>query len=342
VFQLRADAGHPLVAAELGTDLGQAHLPWLRRRKIDSLFLLRASPQPPEQRLYDKVWHAQRLALNDVVDALVRRGIPAIVFKGAESFLRYYGGSAINVMNDLDILIPTEDLAQGKATLRDLGYEQAIWDPDEGVLALRSAETTNALEGRHYELAPFSKLAVIELEDDEEEAASRCGVWPIVSTEAQRLVVLEIDVHHGVARNISGAQFFDRAVASALGIGMTMSSADHLWFTTSRYYAEVAFHGKRSLRDLSHLSAMLKAGSINWDVVLRAHHDYRLGPSLYYFFVFLGFLNPNSIPTEIYEVTSPSGGSYSRDRGPLLEELFGDLGGPRLSAAVTMIRNVLA
>lgn len=67
------------------------------------------------------------------------------------------------------------------------------------------------------------------------------------------LLVIEIDVHHGIASDVESESFFERAVPSVHGVASTMSPTDHVWVVTSRLYNEVSLYGMNSLRSFAYV-----------------------------------------------------------------------------------------
>jgi hypothetical protein len=144
---------------------------------------------------------------------------------------------------------------------------------------------------------------------------------PLWVVGGQPYVVLEVDVHHGLAADIESAPFFQRAVNSIYPNALTLSSGDHLWFTISRYYNEVALHGKRSLRDFAYSAALIHSAP-DWDRVLTAASEYSLHPSLYYYLYFLNKITSARVPSEVLNELFPVSKVRLRDWGWQIGKLF--------------------
>jgi hypothetical protein len=303
--------------------LAETDVPRLIESKIDSLLSFALSETPARQRLYEKVWAVQHDVLRDAVTALDSASISSVIYKGAEFFARCYESRPLSIVNDIDLLVGEPQVSAVKKVLSAHGFQQARFDPDSGSLVdLDLAELAN-IEDRHYELVPFRTTRTLHLEEDETELARQWNRHPLWVVRDTVIVVVELDVHHAVAADLSGDEFFQRAVPSSLGFGQTMSIADHVWFTTSKYYMEVALHGKTSLRDFAYVAPLLGQPELDWDVVLAAAKEYELRPSLYYYLSFLDMLAGNVIPAKVLSQLNPKHGMRYRDWGWQLAKLLG-------------------
>jgi hypothetical protein len=294
----------------------------LRDRKIDSLYYLCESELSPIQLMYDAAWRQQRSAVCDVISAFQQQGIEALTFKGAEFLASFMHGHAISRMVDCDLLLRRHDVNRARATMFEAGFRQTRPVPVAGKFLDADIAEIAETESRHYELFPFSKLVLLESTAVDPLVASGEVFDPVFLVNGKLYLRLTIDLHHGVATDIGADQFFDRSVPSSLGRGSTFSSADHLWFTTSRYYHEVALYGKRSLRDLVFVGMLLHRMPINWNVVLSAAAEYDFRPSLYYLFAYLKTLTAAPIPDAVLDELCPNRGSRQRDWGWQLGVLF--------------------
>lgn len=300
-------------------EAGVPFLEHLRNRRIESLLYIGAEIAPPIQRLYTKVWQHQREALLTFLNEAARVGMRPIVFKGAELFSRYYPGG-LCLLNDLDVLVRPDELGRAKKVLYGMDYRQAV--VDESVrLVDRDIGEIAEIEGSHYELASFKRLLEISVTDDELSFAKGWQDHPLWVVGDRCYVEIDFDVHHGVAYDVTGEEFFGRAVPSALGVGETMSVADHLWLTTSRFYNEVAAHGKSTLRDFAYAGALLTEPRIDWDVVTGAAEKYENGPTLYYFLYFLKAIG-GVVPEAVLRDLDPARCSRACDWGWQLGRLF--------------------
>lgn len=134
--RLRAMARSGVVDWEALLRLANAHLCsplWFVRLRQDGLL----EELPKELQQYLACLHDANLernlefrkALGEVLDALNRRGINALLLKGAATFVDdLYGDSGARIMGDLDVLVPAGREGEAELVLRELGYE-AIPDP---------------------------------------------------------------------------------------------------------------------------------------------------------------------------------------------------------------------
>ena len=301
------------------------HIDVLAGRKIDSLLYLGYSLKSPIQNVYDTVWGIQNKWLNILVNRLIESSVSPIIFKGGELLNAYYRSRALGCLADLDILVDRKDLGVAKQCLYSMGFRQSTLDRGSETLVDLDILDIARIESTHYELAPFSKFEEIELEEEEFKCAQKNQPYPLQIIDGKCFVIVQFDIHHRVASDIESDGFFKRAIPSALGCGLTMSPADQIWFMTSRYYNEVAIHGKRSLRDFAYLAPIISRSDISWDIVLSAARIYELRPSLYYYLSFLDKLAGNIIPSEVFDELLPSKGIRSRDWGWQLSKLFDEI-----------------
>jgi hypothetical protein len=308
-------------ASRFGAKAPAGHVSRLRDLKIDSLYYLAAGEGRVVQQLYDSLWNVQAAGCAEVLGALEQAGVMAIVFKGAD-FLHRYWTSALSWMADVDILVPRDSLGLARAVLYKLGFRQAKFSRQHGVLLDADVIELSEVEGRHYELFPFCRLDPIGLNEEGMKLARRREELPLVVEEGQAFAIVEVDLHHKVTLDVESEPFFERARPSSFGHGLSMSAADHLWFTTSRLYNEVAIHGKRSLRDFAFLLTLLASEEVEWDVVVASAQQYQLHASLYYYLRFVFELSGFSPPSDVLDSVIPLGTSRLRDWGWQLGSLF--------------------
>lgn len=296
---------------------------WLARRQIDSLLYIYRKTVCPPQRVYDRLWSIQRSALQEVVELLDGDGVPAIVFKGAEFLAGGYEPHSIGAMVDVDILVPRASIIKTKGLLTALGFRQASYDYSSNEFRDMLPSGVEQQERNHYELVPFSKVCDVAIEDEEVEWSSRRdSSSPLFFAGDSWRAIVSVDVHHGVAANIGGEYFLENAVSSAIGKGLAMRPADHVWLTVSRLYNEVALNGKLSLRDFAYVGPLISQRRVDWDIVLSGARRFRLASSLYYYLAFLSALSDGLIPREVVLALSPSKNGRSRDWGWQLSRLF--------------------
>lgn len=310
------------VAALLLTEEVRARLV---QAKIDGLERLAGCTSTPLQRVYDRVWQVQLAATEEAISRLGGHGIDPLLFKGVEIAARYLHGHMPSMMGDVDMLVPRQQLGAARAALFSLGYRQAEYDQDRGALVDADVSDIARVEGSHYELFPFRRMQAFELDADEL-AALRAAPRraPVFLTDArQACLIVELDIHHGVALDIETAPLLARSQQSVQDGARTLSHADHLWVTTARYYNETAVHGKRTLRDFTYVIALLRDAVMDWDIVLDAAHQYELHPGLFYYLSFASSLFSNSpVPADVLADLDPRRGSRLRDWGWQLGPLF--------------------
>lgn len=312
----------PPSAAQCLSSTEEDQVEALRLRDIDSLLYVGCGLDTAAQVLYDKVFGLQQRWLRVLVDRLIEEGISPMIFKGAEILTRFYGSRALGMLSDSDILIDRRELGIAKRVLESMGFRQGRFEVKSGQLREYDILDIAAAESQHYELVPFRMIDLLEVSEEEFILIEEWQSYPVSIVDGRCKVVVEFDVHHRVASDLDCHEFFERSIPSALGRGVTMSLADHLWFTTSRYYSEVANHGLRSLRTFAYLAPMLASAEVDWDVVLGAARVHELRPSLYYYLFFLDRLAGGVMPGEVLDELSPERGSRLRDWGWQLSQLL--------------------
>jgi hypothetical protein len=305
-----------------------AHLPKLRAAGLDGLYYLATDSNGAEQRVLNRLWKCQRAAWDQFDDCARTTGITCLAFKGAALVRRFFGNNALGAMADVDLLVKRDQAMRCIPVLYDLGYIPGYLDTNAGRLTYRDVVDIASHETEHYELVPYCRLEALDLRDDELAAAIRIDHQALRVIDDRAFAVIELDIHHQVATDIPTDQFFDRAVV--LKNSASLSDADHLWFGLSRLYAEVALHGKVSLRDFAYIGPLLTAGEIAWDVVLNAASEYELRPGLFYFLRFLGQLTNGAVPNGVLKELNPTSGARARDWGSQISKLL-DLVEPPLA-----------
>lgn len=301
-----------------------SELDGLEAAGLDSLYFLAFDDSHPRQLLFDAVWARQRAACEEVQAAASAAGIECLLFKGAAHLDRWFGGRALGCMTDVDLLVRRSDAVRIIPILYSLGYQPGYLE--NGRLLLRDVQEIGAHEAEHYELVPYNRLEAVPL-SEEVVGACQSVRRPALSVAPTAITMrVELDVHHGVASDVDANGLFTRAVTAA-GF-RTFSDADHVWFGLSRLYAEVALHGKTSLRDLAYLGPIVARGDIDWDVVLDYAREYELRPGLYYFLSFLDDLADGPVPPTVLAELHPANGARHRDWGWQLGKLLGGLDPP--------------
>jgi hypothetical protein len=294
----------------------------LARIRLDSLVHLGCGGDSPRQRLYDAVWKRQRAALLETVEALASASVRSLIFKGAEHLERWYDSRSLSFLGDVDLLVDRPDIVEVQRVLFGLGYRPGGYVPGEG-WADRDIADVGKIEAEHYQLPPFAKTVDFELDDELLAELPEDGQRPVFRAGERTLLLLELDVHHGVATDVEPEQFFERAVPSTFGVGSTFCAADHVWVTLSRLYVEVALHDKRVLRDFAYLVPLIAGSEVEWPVVVQVAESMELRPHLFYFLSFVDLLAEGSVPADVLAALDPALGVRDHDWGWQLGKLLG-------------------
>src|ERR1700761_164256 len=324
VYLLRWCATQERLSKKQRTDLirrGKPYLPWLKTRKIDSLFYLATESPSSAQSAYDKIFLVQHNALLELLGEFESSDCRVIVFKGAEHIAARYGKRALGCLCDIDILVMRPMLEAAKAILYRLGYRQAYFDMANATLADLDVRDIAQIESEHYQLAPFAKLVDIQLDEQEWALLPATPGSAVRRVGDQLKVQLEVDLHFQISSDHMPQALWDRAVPSTMGIGETFSDTDHLWFTLSRHYSEVALHGKYSLREFAYVLPVLYQSPIDWEVVLTANNEMGLSPGLYYYLSFFDYVY-QSVPASVLSELHPLKCTRMCDFGWQLGRMF--------------------
>ena len=253
--------------------------------------------------------------------ALSERGVEVLVFKGADFHLRYFDSQPLGAMADVDVLVRRADVEATREALFGLGFRHGLYDAYLG--RPRYFPREEADDPDHYEIGGLLRPEPFELSRAEAEAVEANAVpvpmW--LADDGATCLAVGFDVHHGVASNLPGEGFIERGRPGVGGAGLSMCAGDLLWVTLARYYTEVAVDRKRSLRDLAYAIALLRE-PIDWDEVVRAVTEHRLGSALYYYLSTLRRTFGADVPDEVLRATHPLHTPRLRDWGWQLGVLF--------------------
>lgn len=318
-------------------------LPMLQSRRLDSLYYLAVDPDSPTQQAYEYIWSQQRAHACIALRAMTEARVDVHVFKGIEFIERHFGGRALSLSSDVDILVPQPDIAKAKSVLRELGYGQSDFDRKRGVMLPRAEDEIRQYEENSNELYAFNKVIVLPEALPESIADSvadfRHPVWHI---DGRHYLIISIDVHHTLSRNLDLSDVYRRAVPSSLGVAKTLSPEDHFWFMALRYYLEVGVHGEgKKLRPLAYLCAMMRSG-LAWPTVIEQVAQLKSEAALYYMTAFVAKLTGSDMPA-ILERVDPRAHSRVRDWGWQMPKLFGfvDRLPPEFETSVAGFRDLL-
>lgn len=307
--------------AKIPTD-ATPHLDALAARDIDSLHYLQYDVHAPAQRLYDKVWAARRAALESAIARCVDHGVVPLVWKGAEFLARYCAPHAIGALGDLDLLVARSQLGEARHALVQAGFRTTELAAD-GSWRPRSPFDDPARLMEAIALPHLRTTVAIDL-DAAERAATRFLPHGTLTDDHTRLIV-SIDLHHNaIASGFPIELISERAESSRLVNARAFVAEDHLWLCALRYYMEVAHSGKRSLRHLAYLIALLESetGTLDWDEVVRCACRFRAAPPLYYTLGLIARLRDKLVPGEVLEGLDPARADRTCDVGWQVGLLF--------------------
>lgn len=294
----------------------------LKEKQIDSLYYFQFDPLNRQQQFYEWVWGIQTQCLQKVLDALNKEGISYLIFKGAEFIGRYYDHKPINLVYDIDFLVPQKEIMKVQSIMHSLGYHYGSIDPGSFKYEYLDIHEAGKIMQYHYELPSLSKPITTSLPESFSEFCTENPTFSVWHDQYKTIVFAEFDFHYQLALDVVGDEVFDRKVASIYPGAYTLNPADSLWFTLSKYYNEVALHGKSSLRDFVYLIALLNNESIDWKIFLSSVREYKLHHSTYYFLFFCNLFLQKPVPEEIFSELDPLKNNRLKDWGWQIEKLF--------------------
>jgi hypothetical protein len=301
------------------------HEGFLRSREIDSLLYLASGYLTVAQRVYDTIWKHQLETLRAVVCNLETAGIPTLIFKSAELTHAAFDSHSLGLCTDVDILVPRKSVPEARRRLFCMGFRQAHFQRETGELIDFDIEVTAKTDLTHYELPFFRLLVEIDLDEEAKAFVKEINDQPLFIVNGKAILIVEVDPHHGISREIKSEPLFERSVPSCHGVGRTFSAADHLWFNLTRLYTEVGIHGKDSFRPIAYTLPVIASDEVDWDVVSQVAAELSLGTSLYYYLQFADWLAPGHVPAELLHSLHPTRSSRLRDWGWQLNKLLDDV-----------------
>lgn len=298
------------------------HLEFLHAKKLDSLYYIDSAPQCPEQSFYDRYLTLQRGELGRLADELERRGIRAIVIKGAELCARYYGSHSLAFLGDIDILVSPSDAWETKKILMEMGHVQGNYV--EGVLTPSGPVDIAQIESSHYELFPFSKVCPIGQLDEVQQAVALSKPYRFSRRGSDWDALVKFDVHHNLMMGMDVGPMWQRAVPSVVSPSMlTLCPSDHLWFIIHRTYLETALGIMRHLRSLAYVAPLFGREAIDWELLIHSASTYDGAPALYYWLAFLELgCAPGTLPDFVLSTLGPRVPSGKHDMGWQIGKLF--------------------
>jgi hypothetical protein len=300
-------------------------LDYMKTKRIYGLGALGAPGDDPLLHVFEKVWEAQKSALNEVIGELGRTGIDLIVYKGAEVNERHGRSVPYTFRGDIDVLVRPSDAAKAKRVMGDLGYVQANFDTVGMKLAPIAADRIAAIEKDCYSLVSFARLLKIPI-DPRLMVPGVESCYPFYVVDDGILLVVAIDLATGLDQSIPAGPLFDHSIDSPHVGARALRLEEHLWYLCTMFYVQVNQHRhNHKLSQMSDLSLLLSdSHELDWDVVVSKAHKLEILPSMYYTLAYLSALAPKPlIPSSILERLVPTDGSRARDYGWQIHKLLG-------------------
>lgn len=192
----------------------------------------------------------------EIVDALDAAGVPALLLKGSALVETAYPDPALREMLDLDILVPTGQLAAASASLADLGYrpEPAANGSDQGS---------------------------VQLATDQHHGPALVG--------SERLLAVELHQHLTIAgegRRFDIEDMWRRASPAGSGAHLLPASDDlllHVCLHFTRNRIGGSYRNRHTGGALAQISdvARIVEGPVDWERLSASARSYGLGPRVF-------------------------------------------------------------
>lgn len=289
----------------------------LRETSVDSLYYLASGTDGGgRQPLYQRIADAQSAFAGEVTSALVAEGILPLIYKGTELRPRLLSGAALSTSTDVDVLVEPSQLERTRRSLQEQGFRHAEYSPRTGELWELSRQKVADHEARHRELYPLCRLVPFALDAAELALTGTVELTPLFAWRGQGKLLQVIDLHHSLFSRMETDSLFARAEPGAIPGALTLSTTDHVWTTALRFYLESnVAHADPKHRDLFYLAALLNAGGVDWDLLVRIISEADLRPSCFYTLRILASLNVGDVPPGVLDALHVRRGSSLMDFG---------------------------
>jgi Uncharacterised nucleotidyltransferase len=192
----------------------------------------------------------QSAKLREILVALDRRNIPAIVMKGAALSEMLYQAAGLRPMLGIDLMVPSSELTAAARVLAELGYAS-----DE------SYQEADWYRSHHHHLAPL--------------------------LSSDRSVIVEL--HHELASpqanlSIPTNELWKRARAARIACAPALVLAPEDLILGICAHVAISKRFVKSLRDLAEIGAVIQLhrSEINWNQLVRTAHEWRAARCAYY------------------------------------------------------------
>lgn len=249
---------------------------WFERRELGSLFSPLHEGGTSFSAACSFLWRIQCDALENLARA-IGDDISYAFFKGADVTRRYFPEQPIGFMDDIDLLVAEEHAEDLIAVLYSLGYRRLIRD-ESGHYSRMPYSAITSMEARHYELVPFVLGLNVQVPEHLLQPLARHARDTFGISELGAFVYVKIDVHLKPVLDICADDLLQNAerFQSSSATFSHVADSDYMWLLPGKYYAEVMWHKKTSLRELFYLGHIAKGGRVDWVHALRRARQHGL------------------------------------------------------------------
>ncbi|HEX3479150.1 MAG TPA: nucleotidyltransferase family protein [Kofleriaceae bacterium] len=268
--QVEAIAAELLHAWQVAPVVVPAFLRWIRPEHRDGprVALLRA-----RARAAQVFAELQRERILELVRAFEAAGISYALLKSAALRFQIYAQPEQRCGEDIDLLVARRDLGSARRVVEGLGYEPAQWNEARRRYERADPQLRQLVEAQHHELGfSIRRERVHSLPEQTRDAvfaqlALRPWLWHL--TPAGELATdMMVDVHHGLALDISGDALLATRRRAVLGgaLAWVPSPAWSMFYSIYKLYWEGVHHyreGVHHYADLTRLAPTLDAGDVD-------------------------------------------------------------------------------
>ncbi|SDQ29258.1 nucleotidyltransferase family protein [Pseudovibrio sp. Tun.PSC04-5.I4] len=291
----------------------------LFKRRIDSLYFRQFEPQAAQQAFYQLVFDAQRKAFQEVNTAAIAKGCSICAYKGLNYIHNVLDDVPINMMHDIDLVVPVNHVPVIKTILREQGYIQGDLVQETLQILPQSESYLKDYDSNNYELYAFTKLI-----DVPEAATSNMLQGPVYAVSSDRKIAISFDIHVAPSLDIGPEIIWERAWDAPSLKAQCTDITVQVWLSALRYYNEVALNQRRrNIRELAYITSAISRYTLDWELLQKLTHSYETHPPIWYTFAFLKNTFGLDIPPNILEKLHPQVGNRTFDFGWQYPKLFG-------------------
>ncbi|WP_298966699.1 nucleotidyltransferase family protein [uncultured Roseibium sp.] len=251
--------------------------------------------------------------LGELLNHLSQMSIDHYMFKGSLFAALLYPAPNLRPMQDIDIMVRTEDVRQTQKALYSLGYKHGVFNPADGNFTHMFRRITPAMIEHKYALHSVTKIAKVQPTFDTSMIAPEWCLRQIksyVCNDGSVLMPVFVDTHFNLAAGMDEADVW-RGAGSRRVLGqevLCQSLTTALWFSAARVYYEAFQHGTLKIQMLGDIDALLRVhgNEIDWAELLAAAKKYCFSAAIFYVLQQITALFETPVPETVLAVLLPN------------------------------------